>query len=196
MRFPAFAALTLISILTTAPAVAQEFSGPRVEVRAGYDRLSVNDDYEDLPGLLAGPAVTGAIGYDHAVSARFTIGLELGLTLPTGGSRSAQLGLDRLTIEPGRDIDLLVRLGRAVGDRTLLFAKVGYANSKVQATYETGAGPIETERFNANRDGVRIGAGVEHIIAKDLSATAEYRFTAYDDHVRRNQAAIGLAYRF
>jgi outer membrane immunogenic protein len=196
MRFQAFAALTLVSTLTIAPAAAQEFGGPRLEVRAGYDALSVNDAYEDLPGHLAGPAVTGAIGYDHALSARITLGLELGLTLPTGGSRSAQLGLDRLTIEPDRDIDILVRLGRAVGDRTLLFAKVGYANSKVQATYETGAGPIETERFSSSQDGVRIGAGVEHIIARGLSATAEYRFTAYDDHVRRNHAAIGLAYRF
>ncbi|RYY47117.1 MAG: porin family protein, partial [Sphingomonadales bacterium] len=97
----------------------------------------------------------------------------------------------------GRDLDLSLRIGAKVGDKTLVYAKGGWANSQYRARAVIGGvgGPTTTD-VRTNEDGWRIGAGLEHMITDKIYAKAEYRYTNYGDDVSRHQLLAGVGYRF
>ncbi|TRW18104.1 outer membrane protein [Glacieibacterium frigidum] len=193
MRFIAFAAL--LAPLAAVPAAAQTaatpndptFTGPRIEAHVGYDRLGTNDTTGAVEGVTYG---IGA-GYDYAVGGAL-LGVEVNADL-SNTDEVAGSGVNRIAIKAKRDLDASVRVGAIVGSRALLYAKVGYANSRFRVSATDALGTISA---SDNLEGVRAGLGVEYALSGNSFAKAEYRYTNYEQGVDRNQALVGVGFRF
>jgi len=182
----ALAAATATAALA-APAFAQDapttFTGPRAGVILGYDRLqpgsgpnsSISSDRK-ADGLTYG----GDVGYDAAIGG-LVIGAEGEVTGSTAKvtnnpANAAALGYGR--VKAGRDLYIGGRLGFRAAPSTLIYAKGGYTNQRLDlvasnGTTETGA--------HYNLDGYRLGAGVEQALGGKAYAKIEYRYSNYGD---------------
>ncbi|HEY0311988.1 MAG TPA: porin family protein [Allosphingosinicella sp.] len=196
MRKYILAALVAGSI--AAPAMAQPgtdnptpYTGFRVEGLVGWDRLKVPGDHAD--GVLYGAGV----GYDIQ-----TGGLVLGVEGEAAGSTTDQCATsvsvtgDRLCAKLGRDLYIGGRIGAVVGGRTLLYAKGGYTNARVRLTYTDGATGVNNFNLGANKDGWRIGGGVEQSVGTRTFVKAEYRYSTYSGNIDKHQAVVGFGFRF
>jgi outer membrane immunogenic protein len=174
-------------------AQAQNFTGPRAEVTAGYDASRSDDHVAGTPDTLDGVRIGGAVGYDVALGRNFTIGAEAGIGFNASGKVEATSGATHVRLTSGRDMDLSLRLGAIVTPNTLLYLKGGYANSAYRLRTTTGAAVTKTDD---DKDGYRIGAGVEQMLNDHVYAKAEYRYTDYGDDLSRHQLLAGIGYRF
>lgn len=204
-------ALLAGSTLAAAPAFAQErapFTGPRVEVIGGYDSVSAgdNDSNQSLDSIAYG----GGVGFDFNLGGA-VVGIEAELA-DSGGEEEFDETIDNIaylgTLTLGRDIYVGGRVGFTVTPSTLLYAKAGYTNARLEASYAGTGNPIN---FDASVDGYRLGAGVEQQLGRNAYAKVEYRYSNYsglrfddalfgDDDVSidldRHQAVIGVGLRF
>lgn len=200
MRKLVLAALAASTI--AAPAFAQDgrapFTGPRAEVVVGYDRA--NDGTGQDAGSSDGVTYGGAIGYDVQAGGA-VIGAEAELTGSTVDTRADSLLVagDRLTVDAGRDIYVGGRIGGVVGANTLIYAKAGYTNARVESEYRT---PTVTSKIGENMDGYRVGAGIERKLGTNTYVKAEYRYSnygklgGYDIDLDRHQVVAGVGVRF
>ncbi|MES1974527.1 MAG: outer membrane beta-barrel protein [Pseudomonadota bacterium] len=196
------AATAALAIGMAAPAVAQDsdkapFTGVRVEALAGYDHLSDGDSNSSGKD---GFAYGGAIGYDAQVG-----GVVLGVDGEIDGSTTKVRGSnvltagDRLRVSAGRDLYVGGRLGYVVSPRTMIYAKGGYTNARINTDYTVGTARIED---HTDLDGYRVGAGVEYNVTPKAYVKAEYRYShygnagGYDIDADRNQVLAGVGYRF
>jgi outer membrane immunogenic protein len=209
----ALAAATLFS----APAMAQDAapSGFRVGVIGGLDIVRPGSS-ED----------TDLEGDDQSIEG-FQYGIEAGYDIPLGGAvlgveaelsdSTAKVTTD--TSDPnffgygevtaGRDIYVGARLGFEASPGTLIYAKGGYTNARLNLLATDG----DTElRQNFQLDGWRLGAGVEKSIGRNTYAKLEYRYSKYTDadfefndgtttdtfsvDTDRHQIVAGLGFRF
>lgn len=194
------AALALAAGLATS-AHAEPFNGPYTGVQAGWNQddpgrpstpfgdVTVNETQDSFSaGVFA--------GYDHKIGSNVVIGAEAGLQLAADDTITGTAGPARISIEPKRSIDLTARAGYLVSDNTLLYARGGYTNARMETTLTDTTG---TRSRSENRDGWLVGGGVERAINDDLSARLEYRYSDLsegDDRFDRHQALVGVAYRF
>ncbi|MFS2111970.1 outer membrane protein [Sphingomonas sp. Sphisp140] len=179
----------------TEQAPAKAFAGPRVEATIGLDQSS--DDAlsgGELTGLRAG----GAVGYDVAIGKRVTIGVEGGIGWVVAGSAKVGpfpgTGSTTFKTDAARDIDVSARIGYALSPKTLIFAKAGWADLR----YETH-GSDGRDYGPSTANGLRVGAGIEQKLTKNVYAKAEYRLTRTDDylgHDDRHQLLTGIGVRF
>lgn len=178
-------ALASAAALST-PALAQDGSrgGLRVGVLGGFDIVR--------PGSTEDSDVAG----DDQSTEGFLYGVELGYDLPLGGAvlgiegewsdSTAKTRADHRDpnffgygeVSTGRDLYLGARLGFAAGAGTLIYAKGGYTNARLDVLVSNGAAE-SAERFRL--DGWRIGAGVERSIGRSTYAKLEYRYSNYTD---------------
>ncbi|MDQ0251422.1 outer membrane immunogenic protein [Sphingomonas kyeonggiensis] len=174
---------------------AQSFAGPRVEATIGLDQ-SGDDALSggELTGLRAG----GAVGYDVAIGKRVTIGVEGGIGWVVAGSAKVgpfpSTGSTTYKTDAARDIDVSARIGYALSPKTLIFAKAGWADLR----YDTH-GSDGRDYGPSTANGLRVGAGVEQKLTKNVYAKAEYRLTRTDDyrgHDDRHQLLTGIGVRF
>lgn len=218
MRTLIFASLVAATVAT--PAFAQDadkppFTGPRVGVLLGYDGLrpgstqdsSIRGDRNGADGFLYG----GDIGYDIALGS-IVVGAEGEVNGSTGNVSNspvdaAALGFGR--VKTGRDLYAGGRVGFLVSPNTMIYAKGGYTNARLDLTASDGA--TETGR-HFNLDGYRVGAGVERQITARTYAKLEYRYSNYGDarleypngantsnfgiDTDRHQVVLGLGFRF
>jgi outer membrane immunogenic protein len=196
------AATAALGLGLAAPAFAQDsekapFTGVRVEALGGYDNLSSGDDNSTgKDGFVYG----GALGYDAQVGG-VVLGVEGEITGSTTKVRATDVltAGDRLRVGAGRDLYVGGRIGYAVSDRALIYAKGGYTNARVNIDYAVGTARIED---HTNLDGYRVGAGVEYNVTPRAYVKAEYRYSHYgqaDDYdidANRNQVLAGVGYRF
>lgn len=221
MRSFVLAAASLVA-LTASPALAQsapsdsdtEFSGPRAGVLLGYDRVQPGqiansniDDSNSADGLTYG----GDVGYDIQ-SGRWVFGAEgavMGSTAKVTNNPSAAGALGYGRIKAGRDLYAGVRVGYAVAPRTLIYAKGGYTNQRLDLVASNGT--TETGQ-HYNLDGWRAGAGLEQKLGRNTYAKVEYRYSNYGNarleypsggntnnfsvDTDRHQAVVGLGFRF
>lgn len=154
------------------PAMAQDapaFQGGHVEAIVGFDSLHGNGDNE------SGVAFGIAGGYDiRKGNAVFGIELE-----------AADSTISDSGVSASRDLYAGGRIGTVIGDRGLLYAKLGYTNARASFA-NTGV----------NFDGIRAGAGVEWMVGSHMSIRAEYRYSNYEDGLSRHQGVLGLGFRF
>ena len=171
-----------------APAFAQDapttFTGPRAGVILGYDQIQpgrgpdsdIGSDHR-AQGLTYG----GDLGYDAAIGNSLVIGAEGEVTGSTGKvsnspTNAAALGYGR--VKAGRDLYIGGRVGVRAAPSTLIYAKGGYTNQRLDLTASDGT--TETGA-HYNLDGYRVGAGVEQAIGGKAYAKVEYRYSNYGD---------------
>ncbi|HEY1125900.1 MAG TPA: porin family protein [Sphingobium sp.] len=201
------AALTAFAAM---PALAQDerppFTGPRVEVIGGYDNVQPGDDNSD--DAAEGFTYGVGLGYDFQIGGA-VLGIEAELADSTGKitGRDIDISGDSLRLESDRDIYVGGRVGFAVGPSTLLYAKGGYTNFRVQSRYENSTGTVFDQ--GVTLDGWRAGLGLEHrfsLLGPSGFIKAEYRYSHYgninldnvnaDIDVDRHQAVLGVGFRF
>ena len=190
--------VTVAALAATAfavPALAQDnaasadssFAGPRVEGLVGWDRVQ-NHGHDS--GVNYG---VGA-GYDFQ-----TGGMVFGGEVEAADSTTKRCVGARTPVDPricassGRDLYVGGRVGAVVGSRTLLYAKAGYDNSRIKASFNDGTTRAHDSR---NLDGVRVGAGAEYKLGRNTYVKAEYRYTNAENHWSRNQLVGGVGFRF
>jgi outer membrane immunogenic protein len=173
------------------PVTASPFTGLKVEGLVGYDRLKVPNDHTS--GVLYG----AGIGYDAQVG-----GMVLGVEGEASGSTASQCvsGVnrtgDRLCAKLGRDLYVGGRIGAAVAPSTLLYAKAGYTNARLRLTYTDNLTGATNFNLHENRDGWRIGGGVEQAVGSNAYVKAEYRYSTYKGNFDKHQVVAGVGVRF
>ncbi|MET0240123.1 MAG: porin family protein [Sphingobium sp.] len=174
MKNAIFAAIAVAAFAT--PAMAQTggdeataFSGPRIGVTSGYDKIQGRD----------GATYGVSAGYDLAVSPRIRAGVEVGLADSTAKTDD---------VVASRDLSASARVGYVLTPRVMPYAKVGYTSSR----FEDRATDI-----GAGFEGVRYGAGVEVAPTPRTYVSAEYQRTEYEAGIGgRDAAMVGLGLRF
>ena len=171
---------------TATPAMAnnaENFEGAKAEIMAGFDLTNLPGSLDNLTG----PNVAVAAGYDIAAgNVILGVEAEAGLHIAT-----TSFPVPPNQIKGNRDLYAGVRAGVPVSEKTMVYAKGGYANKRLRIT--NGAG---TTLSAPKLDGIRGGAGVEHKISDSMHIKGEYRYTNYESSVESHQAMIGVGIRF
>lgn len=184
-----------------APAMAQDagvaFDGPYVAALGGYDKIQIDtpvgkgsDD-----GILFG----GVVGFDKNINgAVFGIEGEYSDSNLKESVDDVFLAGDRASLKTGRDLYAGIRIGGEITHGVMLYAKGGYTNAKVKASYDDG---VSIVRGSDNLEGYRLGAGIETTV-RGLLGRLEYRYSDYGDYEGlglqpdRHQVAAMIGYRF
>jgi len=195
------------------PAAAQNFSGPRVEGRFGYDGTNISiKNTRDFGGR--GSFSSGSTASDLSIGGEVGFDVESG-RLAFGGYAGVDLGEndepfpDRaLTFETGRNFTAGARVGYVVSPTVLLYAKGGYSNARLRPEFTTGATTGQQAAFagfNRDRSGFHVGGGVEFAVAQSFYGRLDYTHHKYKDFqvdanselsFRRNQVTAAIGYRF
>lgn len=196
-------ALAATTALAT-PALAQDsdptFTGPRVEAIAGWDRVDdgANSGTQASDGIVYG----GAVGYDFRLGGA-VLGFEGEATGSTNKDTATSVIVtnDSLRLKAGRDLYVGGRVGFMAGPRTLIYAKGGYTNARLNTRYINGA---TTTNVSEDADGWRAGAGAEFALSNHVYLKGEYRYSNYSRingtstniDLDRHQVVGGLGFRF
>jgi outer membrane immunogenic protein len=196
------AATAALGLGLAAPAFAQDvekapFTGLRVEGLAGYDTLKDGGNGSDsTDGVVYG----GAVGYDAQVGG-VVLGVEGELTGSSTDVRANNtlVAGDRLRVDAGRDIYVGGRVGFVTSPSTMIYAKGGYTNARVEEEYRSGTTRVDDHQ---DLEGYRIGAGAELKVGQNAYVKAEYRYShyneldGYDIDADRHQVVAGVGVRF
>lgn len=195
------------AMLATTSAQAEVFNGGYVGVTGGYERNSVDStklfiengyptastDKKSVSGATLGLNV----GYDSKVSSNFVVGGEFAVTFSTSTNKqlvkiSPAATPVAIDYKSRASFELTLRAGMLLSEKTLVYVRGGYANSKLKATFP---GTI-TDPVKGDNNGWLAGVGVEHALSDKISARLEYRYFDLKGPVSRNQAIVGVAYHF
>ena len=218
------AATAALALGLAAPAFAQDgppppdrdttFTGARAGVILGYDQTQPGSgrgsdigSSRNAHGLTYG----GDLGYDVDLGG-FVLGAEgevTGSTADVSNAPAAAANLGYGRVKQGRDLYLGARAGVKVAPMTLLYAKGGYTNARLDLTANNGT---VTTGQHYTLDGYRVGAGVEQKIGRNTYAKVEYRYSNYGNarleyangantnnfsvDTDRHQVVAGVGFRF
>ena len=202
----AAAASAALGLGFSAPAFAQDsgqtsgqlpFSGLRVEALGGFDHSGTD---ARTSGSNNGFVYGGAVGYDDRIG-NIVLGVDGEIDGSTASSTANNVltAGDRLHLSAGRDLYAGARVGYVVTPKTLVYAKAGYTNARVDGTYDVGAASF---RQNQDLSGYRVGGGVEYSLTPATYIKAEYRYSHYQDiqdfgiKPDRQQVLAGVGFRF
>ena len=203
--------MSVVALSASSPALAQQetFSGPHVEAIAGWGsgdpsadpRSGKHDDglvYGVSAGydLRFGNVVVGALGEisDATGSGCAQVDQPAGAV---GSGIAAIAG--RYCTKESRTLFGGIRLGYAVGERSLLYISGGYVSARKSSSFDgTVASASVKSSGHDSLDGFRIGGGVERALSSHVFVKAEYRYTAAGYHLRsdQHQLVTGIGYRF
>jgi outer membrane immunogenic protein len=176
-----FATAASAAFLAATPAAAQSTApaGVRVEGVIGYDKVKAlgEDDGGALYGL--------GVGYDFAVAPTVSLGVDGEITDSTqevGDEDIAQ-------VKSGRDLYAGLRANFAVSPTANLYLKGGYTNARFKAT-------DGVDTFSENLDGFRVGAGGQIAVSGKTYVGGEYRYSDYEQDLKRHQLALTVGTRF
>jgi outer membrane immunogenic protein len=194
MKKIALVAITAAAFAATS-AHADTFSGPSVGVQGGWEQNNVNN-----PTTAVGPTTvhakgdTGTIGvfagYDYKLTPQVVVGAQAELNFPV----TAHFGDGVTTIDPKRSIDLSLRAGYLLDQKTLAYVRAGYANQR-----DSVAIPTLATYVSGSQNGWLVGAGLERAVTKNVTGRIEYRYTDLSEgngKWDRHQVLAGVAYHF
>lgn len=182
------AALAAAALGTSAH--AGDISGPRAELLVGYDHASMGfgEDSANANGVTFG----GGIGYDVALAARVSVGVDGEITGSTSKYTESN-PLYSLGIKYGRDLYAGGRVTFQATKNVNLYAKVGYTNARVKFTGDDANDHFERSQ---NYNGVRAGVGAQVRVTGPVYGSLEYRYSNYEADLSRHQVMAGVGYRF
>ena len=209
----------LSSIALATPAMAQDnstFTGPRIEGVVGYDSTRPGsstdiDNADDIDQSIDDVAYGVGIGYDFAVGGA-VLGIEGEYLESEASTDYDTTNFDNFgvsNIEAGRDLYVGVRAGVLATPKTLVYAKGGYTNARMNVLASDNTTDVGTD---VDLDGWRVGAGVEQAFGENFYGKLEYRYSNYEEgefeapsglesdrfdvDLDRHQVMVGLGYRF
>jgi len=175
--------------LATQPALAQNpepFTGGHADLEAGWGR--VGGERHGSDGFIYG----GRLGYDFALgSAR--IGPEVEVTASTQKAcRTIRVNNANVDSCQRTDRDLYIggRLGYVISPTVMAYGKVGYSNGRFGNREGAGAW------HGWDRDGYRVGGGLEYEFISRFLFSLEYRYSHYKHDANQNQVMGGVGIRF
>ena len=207
-----FVAASLIASAT--PAAAQDFSGIRIEGRAGYDWVSLNADYTDALGTIEADSSEDGFnfgiegGYDFALSQSFILGVYGGIDFTDADFCRTFNQVDEACLEVKRNYYFGARAGMQVGSSTLIYGKFGYSNGQAEIEFNDVDDLVDDLVDSDSRDGWHLGFGVEQNFGSMFYGKLEFVQTFYGDidfsnpdfdvslDGDRSQVLIGLGLRF
>jgi outer membrane immunogenic protein len=205
--------LVAATVFTATPAMAQTFTGPRVEAQIGYQDTqfdgSVDGEEAEGQDSLKSVPYGGEVGFDIQMGNSFVVGGYAGLLF--GGDKVCDelFGNDEICAGSGRTFTIGGRAGVPIRKNGLIYGKLGYTNTRLKATYEDFDEILESVSESGSMDGFHLGAGFE--LAAGTSGVyvkGEYTYTMYngansavddvdfDADAHRHQALIGVGFRF
>jgi outer membrane immunogenic protein len=198
MKVQFFAAALAATVFAT-PAFAAEFTGPRAELRVGYESVDADAGFVNgavnkaASGSEDGVTYGVEVGYDHKIGSNFILGAYAGIDFSDADDCAGPvLGNDQACFSAGRNITAGIRAGVQVAPRVLLYAKGGYSNGRFKLAYD-GPGTANDFNLRDNRDGFHVGAGAEFAVTEKAYAKLEYVYTDYEGRGYKN-GAFGAAY--
>jgi len=198
--------LVTTAILAAVPAYAESFQGFHADATAGYDRVSarLSDGVDSIKAHKGGLVYGVSAGWDFR-SHGVVFGPYAGVDLSTVKECTEVLGNDRVCAKAKRNFEVGGRFGGVVGKQALIYGKVAYVNGRATIRYSDFITPANNFSLSANRDGFRLGAGVEYALSPTIYLLSEYRYTRYKTshdgsgvslRVTRNQLVGGAGFRF
>ena len=207
MKYYLAAALAMVAC---APAHAEVFNGGHIGIQAGAESNRIDSEAAFAGQGLGSVAVdkksqTAAtigitLGYDSVIGDSFVLGGEIAGTFSTGGNRqtllfsSAPTSPVNINYKSEFTLEATLRAGFLVGHNTLLYARAGYANSKLKS--DASSGGVSLGNISGNNNGIVFGGGVEHALSEKISARLEYKHFEMKGPVTREQVIVGVGYSF
>ncbi len=182
--------VSLAMALCAVPASAQVFDGPYVGLQAGWNHDKVGNTPSDIGNLdmqNSRDSFTGGVfaGYNYKVAPRVVLGVEAGFNLGADDAiRNATA-----VIDPNYSFDVGARAGYLVNEKTMVYVRGGYENTRARIASVDGNG-------HDTFDGWSIGGGAERALTSNISARLEYRYSDLNGSFDRHQALVGVAYNF
>ena len=159
--------------LSATPAMAADFSGPRIEVTAGADDVTSGVDTTDI-------AYGAALGYDIQLN-KLVIGVEA----------------TAANVFEKADLGAAARLGYVLNENVLAFGRVGYTSLERPQTCTPRVGNTPAAcRNTVNAEGLTVGGGLEVNVAGPVYGKVEYRYTDFDGNLGRHGGLVGIGLRF
>jgi outer membrane immunogenic protein len=211
MKIVVLSSLALLGV--SSPALAQDFTGPRVEGRIGYDRTTfdvevVVEDAENIQGSEreSGFSFGGEVGYDIGMGADSTFGAYAGVDFTSAEFCSTEGGAEGC-LKGRENITAGVRAGVAVTPASLAYLKGGFSRGSFKATLDDG---LEEFSGKEHLNGWHLGAGAEMGFGTGLYGKLEYVYTEYNNlhfldeddaevatiDAGRHQVLAGVGFRF
>ena len=160
------------------PVPAFNWTGAYVGVNGGFDYASFTKGGKAAFGSPSGGLVGGTIGYNYQINQNFVAGLEgdLDWTSLSGTRANAFSANSSSRSRLNSLFTLRGRVGYAA-DRALIYATGGYAGGNVKSTLVDVTNGV-TGSDSSYRSGYALGAGLEYAFTSNISAKAEYLYTA------------------
>lgn len=176
-----------------APAMAGDFSGPRIEAVVGWDnpRAKVDLNNARVRGHDSGVVYGGEAGYDLRFGP-----IVAGALVGIDGSSAKHCGSTATftsCLKQGRDWAVGARAGFVVTPKTLLYGKAEYVNVRLSDAFSSAVDTAANFSTHDNRGGYRLGAGVEVALTSHVYIKGEYRYSDYKHQALANGADIGTA---
>lgn len=160
-----------LSLFAAAAAIA--ISSPALAANEGaYAGVGITHDNVATGGDLEGVGFNGIggtvfAGYKIPVGEKTYAAVEVNFDI-----MSAKVGDDTDSVKANHSFGASALLGYNLNDSTSLFGRIGYQRGRETTT-------IDSEKFAANRSGLRFGAGLETKLTESLSLRGEYSRTHY-----------------
>ncbi len=185
----------IAALLSAAPgACAEKFNGFYVGGDLGYE----SSGRTSKDGWTFG----GLAGFNLKATERVMIGAEVRVadsTIEQQLRRETATSVTVADTNVGRSIGLAARLGYIVGERTMVFGRVGWEDARFNAVQTrtpkppiTNPSPV-VDDFSFNDDTLTLGAGVEHFVTDAVSVRLGYDWAENFD---RHQVRLGVAFNF
>jgi outer membrane immunogenic protein len=203
--------LVAATVFSATPAMAQTFTGPRVEAQIGYAGTTFEGeiDGEESSDSLKSLQYGGEVGFDVQMGNSFVVGGYAGVTFGSDEICAEVFGDDEACAGTRRSFTIGGRAGVPIRKTGLIYGKLGYTNTRVRASYEDFEDILEDVSESSGMDGFHVGAGFELAAGTTgVYVKGEYTYTMYNggDSViedvefnadaHRHQALIGVGFRF
>lgn len=196
MRFSIMVSAALAVGFAASPALADGFTGARVEAHAGYENVTAKLKYEDTAfpddNVTAKESTNGilygiGVGYDFPVGESWILGVEANFDLADNDRCEEVFGDDAACFKVKRDLSVGARLGAVMSKSTMFYVGAAYVNGKAKISYTDDLDPTNDFSFSDTRGGWRLSTGLEVALTSKAYAKVEYRYS----HYSRYKASAG-----
>lgn len=181
--------------------LAGSFAGPYAGGQLGWGKRSIDENLglsgvADFDRSRDGIDYGAYFGFDAPVGTNFVIGGEA--EIGGGGKTLRQTLATGITaaIDPDWNYMFSGRAGAVLGDRTLVYGRLGYGRERVELRVTDAATPANSFSDTEWSDGAVYGGGIEYALTPNTSVRAEYRYKDFDGSYNPQQVLAGFSFRF